>query len=282
MSEVFVSYSHRNEAIFERLMVHLKPLVRQGKVDVFADTEIEHDENWREKIRKELADCKVAILLVSADFLASNFIVEEELPSLFAGRETQTKKLLTLFVGPCNIQPFPLISNFQAFNSPDKPISSLSDNQSEKVLSELAQAVQESLPEKTAGKEEVERNSNFWESLPELDYSNALDRRLFSGFRVDVPKLIAAHGNPQLKGYSFENCWLRGPAVLFAPTTHAEFVTFDVAGNDINSLMLKPCSNGMLGVVDMSHLTLVNSRVSDISFIWSESLEALLTKMSVT
>jgi hypothetical protein len=38
---------------------------------------------WREEIKKALASAQVALLMVSADFLASDFVTREELPELF-------------------------------------------------------------------------------------------------------------------------------------------------------------------------------------------------------
>ena len=71
---VFVSYSHRDEKWLERLQVHLKPLVRAGDIDLWDDTQIRSGEDWKAKIDQALGSARFAVLLVSADFLASDFI----------------------------------------------------------------------------------------------------------------------------------------------------------------------------------------------------------------
>src|SRR5687768_8381927 len=76
-TRVFVSYSHKDGKWLERLQVHLKPLIREGAITLWEDSQIAAGEDWRAVIRAELSSARVAILLISADFLASDFIANE-------------------------------------------------------------------------------------------------------------------------------------------------------------------------------------------------------------
>jgi len=79
---VFVSYSHKDSAFLTRLQVHLRPLEREGLVELWDDTRLAAGDRWRAAIEEALSRASVAVLLVTADFMASDFIVSDELPQL--------------------------------------------------------------------------------------------------------------------------------------------------------------------------------------------------------
>src|SRR4051794_21762873 len=116
--KVFISYSHCDRAALDRLHVFLKPLERKGLIDLWDDTRIRPSQDWREEIDQALATAKVAVLLVSADFLASHFIATVELPRLLDDeRRRYGLVVLPVIWGPCQYDGTPL-ERFQAVNDP--------------------------------------------------------------------------------------------------------------------------------------------------------------------
>jgi hypothetical protein len=68
--------------VLDRLQVHLRPYSRRGDLDLRDDTRIGAGEQWRAAIREAIEKAAASVLLISADFLASDFVASEELPGL--------------------------------------------------------------------------------------------------------------------------------------------------------------------------------------------------------
>ena len=122
---VFVSYSRRDTKWLDELQLHLKPLVRDGQINLWDDTRIDKGKRWKEEIRQALEVAHVAILLVSKHFLASDFINTEELPPLLKAADEKGVVILPLIIGHCRFQQTKSLSVFQAVNNPGKPLASI-------------------------------------------------------------------------------------------------------------------------------------------------------------
>ncbi|PNY34974.1 hypothetical protein C2E31_20575 [Rhodopirellula baltica] len=138
---VFVSYSHKDSRWRDRLQVHLKPLVRDGAIDLWDDSRIRTGQDWRNEIDNSLFSANAAILLVSADFLASDFIAKNELPPLLDAARERGVEILPVIVGPSRYAESEL-AHFQAVNSPDSPLSKMKKQDAESVLVDLSRDVE--------------------------------------------------------------------------------------------------------------------------------------------
>ncbi|MGH3568815.1 MAG: NB-ARC domain-containing protein, partial [Pseudonocardia sp.] len=94
---VFVSYSHQDAAWAQRVRVLLKPLVRRERLRLWVDTDLRAGDAWRAEIMWGIERSRVALLLVSADFLDSDFIMDQELPALIR----HGVRLAPVLVGDC-------------------------------------------------------------------------------------------------------------------------------------------------------------------------------------
>jgi MoaA/NifB/PqqE/SkfB family radical SAM enzyme len=140
-THIFVSYSHKDKEWLERLNVHLRPLTREGRLDVWNDTQIIPGTEWRLAIQDAIANAKIAILLVSADFLASDFISENELPPLLQNAQEDGAHILSLIISPCRFHETRTISKYQAINPPSIPLLDQSRSDQERMFVKLSRTI---------------------------------------------------------------------------------------------------------------------------------------------
>jgi hypothetical protein len=112
---LFLSYSHRNENWRDLFLEHLTPLSERGSIDVWYDARIEHGEDWFDRIAVEIKRSRFIVVLLTADFLDSDFIRREELPYIeyLWSAATQGDRPLTIYAWvcePCRWQEVSLFS----------------------------------------------------------------------------------------------------------------------------------------------------------------------------
>ena len=140
---VFISYSHADALWLERLKVHIAPLVRDGIVEYWEDTQIRAGADWRREISAAIAKARAAILLLSADFLASEFIATNELPLLLEAARDDGAVILPLIVSPCRFLKTPSLSRFQSVNPSGMPLIAMSRAESEAMLVKVTDAIED-------------------------------------------------------------------------------------------------------------------------------------------
>lgn len=140
--QVFISYSHKDARWLARLQVHLKPLERLGAITRWDDTVIGPGAKWREEIQNALESAKAAVLIISADFLASDFITNNELPPLLASAKSNGLIILPLIVSPCRFAETKSLSQFQTVNPPSQPLSTLTKARQEAIFVEVSKAIE--------------------------------------------------------------------------------------------------------------------------------------------
>jgi len=113
-------------------------LERNETVVRWDDTRIEAGSKWREEIASEIRSAKVAVLLISPYFMASKFIAENELPRLLQAAKHEGTIILPVIISPCMMGS---LSEFQAVNSPSKPLVDLSRGDRDRVWIKLMKAI---------------------------------------------------------------------------------------------------------------------------------------------
>ena len=135
--QLFLSYSHRDSRHLDELKPHLQFLEERGLVSFWDDQKIEYGADWRKEIEQALARTRIAILLVSADFLVSDFINRYELPVLLEAAQKGESLIWPIIVGYCLFFQSSL-SAFQALNDPMRPLERLKKSERQQVWAQVA------------------------------------------------------------------------------------------------------------------------------------------------
>jgi len=139
-NKVFISYSHKDQKWFDDLKIHLEPLIREQNIKVWDDTQIEPGAVWRDEIQAALATAKVAVLLVSPNFLASNFISQNELPPLLEAAKAEGVKILWIPLRASNYK-VTLIEQYQATHASDRPLNNIAAGRRDQAWVDICEII---------------------------------------------------------------------------------------------------------------------------------------------
>ena len=141
-NKVFISYSRKDIEWCKRIKTHLKAAAGIGiEIDAWDDNKIKPGEKWQDEIQKALQETKVALLLVSTAFLASDFIRNKEVPYFLQAAEKKGVVILPLVLEPCLYKEHASLSAFQTVNDPAAPLSALNKHEQDTILVKLVKRI---------------------------------------------------------------------------------------------------------------------------------------------
>ena len=141
---LFISYSHKDTEWLGKLRKWLKPLEQKGLVKIWDDREIKAGDQWAEEIRNSLSSAKVAVLLVTQDFLTSDFISGQELPKLLQVAKSDGVEIFWIAVSSSTVEDTE-ISKFQAVNNPAEPLDLLVESKQNQEFRHIYEKIKKSL-----------------------------------------------------------------------------------------------------------------------------------------
>jgi hypothetical protein len=145
-TKIFISYAHAaevNTGWVRRIQTHLEGLAQSSDFEVWADTKIEPGQRWREEIEQAINHTRVAVLILTADFLASKFIREAELPPLLEAADANGATILCVYGSDVHLSGIAeRLLRYQFVNKPEQPLQSLTDSARESIYKNLVKTVE--------------------------------------------------------------------------------------------------------------------------------------------
>ena len=163
---IFISYSHKDTEWLERVTTHLKPLSRYYGIDEWNDKKLRTSDKWKEEISKALNNATIAILLFSPNFMASDFIINNELQPLLENAEKKGVKIMPVMVRPCAAFEESGLSDFQAPNGPDKTLIEMTEGEIDRTLKKLYEDIKYFIKSKNEDNSDSQLSGRVSASIP--------------------------------------------------------------------------------------------------------------------
>jgi TIR domain len=135
---VFFSYAHQDEHLRDELAKQLKILERNGTIQGWHDRKITPGSEWKGEIDQHLERAQIILLLISPDFLNSDYCWEVEMRKAMEYHESQKATVIPVILRHCPWQIGPF-AKLQALPKNAKPIASWTDR--DEALTNVADGV---------------------------------------------------------------------------------------------------------------------------------------------
>ena len=160
MANLFFSYSHKDEELRNELEVHLSMLKRQGLIHAWHDRRIGAGKDIHSNISEELENADIVLLLISADFLASDYCYDKEMMRALEKDKEGSARVIPVILHPCDWTSSPF-GSLRATPIDGKPVSMFA-NQAE-ALTQIAKDIRNAVEE--MGYSKVDQASDMKHSI---------------------------------------------------------------------------------------------------------------------
>ncbi len=147
--DVFFSYAHEDEELRNELTKHLKLLERQGVISAWYDRDITAGEEWKPKILEKLNQSQLILLLISADFLASDFCWGVELQRAMERHEAKEARVIPIILREVDWKGAPF-GKLQALPKNAEPVTNWSNR--DQAFANIARGIRRAVEDLTEKK----------------------------------------------------------------------------------------------------------------------------------
>jgi TIR domain len=141
---IFISYSHQDKQWHDDLYIRMKPYLRVGSIIGWSDEQITSGSEWFEEIESARINTNVAVLLVTPNFLASDFIYEHELGPFLKQAQQKGVRILWVPVRTCAYKKTPL-KDYQAVLDPARPLADMTEPERDRAWVQICDEIEKAV-----------------------------------------------------------------------------------------------------------------------------------------
>src|SRR2546422_2161780 len=105
--EIFCCYARKDQSFLKDLRKHLIPFQKQGLINLWYDADISPGTNWEEEIQKHLETAQIILLLISPNFMASDYCYSKEMKRALERHEDGDARVIPIILRPVHWQLAP-------------------------------------------------------------------------------------------------------------------------------------------------------------------------------
>ena len=157
--KIFCCYAHEDEPLLNKLKTHLRPLQRAGLIDVWHDRDISAGTDWEQQIKEQLNTAQIILLLVSPDFMDSDYSYDIEMQRAIERHERGEARVIPIILRPVDFEVTPF-RKLQALPTDAKPVMSSSWQYHDEAFVNVTKGIRKVVEEITT------KPSPFSQTLP--------------------------------------------------------------------------------------------------------------------
>ena len=189
---VFIAYNPADEAEKEDLVTHLGVLQRQGLIETWTDDQIKPGADKAMEMEEAINQAKVTVLLITPNFLSSDFVSGEEMKRILERRQTQAMILYPIIARPCAWKRVPWLARLRVRPRHEKPVWREGGRYVDEELAAIAEEIAE-IMEKAAQQVNAEpQTSSGGTAIGGTNFSNISNAQLTTG---DISSEVSAGGD---------------------------------------------------------------------------------------
>jgi len=196
MKSIFISYSHKDKEWKNRVVDHLSVLEEEKLIKILDDQKTDVGKDWQPEIEKYLNEANAAILLISTNFLNSDFIRDIEMPTILKKREDKSLHVIPLLIKPCAWEKVNWLKQIELRPKYGKSLSTLEPSKIDAELTTFVLEVERLLNKSSPvdKPDELEKIKPEYSSLTLIDLYKYIEKNIMG---VDLNNVVIAviHSN---------------------------------------------------------------------------------------
>ncbi|HYU75958.1 MAG TPA: toll/interleukin-1 receptor domain-containing protein [Ktedonobacteraceae bacterium] len=193
--EVFFSYSHKDQDLRDQLETQLSLLKRQEFISSWHDRKIGAGEEWAKEIDVHLNTAQIILLLISADFIASDYCYEKEMTRALERHKSGEARVIPIILRPCDWHNSPF-GKLQALPTGGQAVTDRSWYSRDEAFSDVAKGIRETIEKLRISTASTNVND---------DTSRGLAKTDLVGEKLILPKLKV---NKSFNPYKIRDEWI--------------------------------------------------------------------------